>query len=96
MEEEAYISEGSDSAVELLDSEEDEPHSEDAYIASEVTDDGDDDDLSSQDDENEAVDTLEVAAVVSLPAPVAPAPRAPVPRAKKAAIVKRSKCNNKC
>ena len=101
MEDEAILSDGSDSAIELLDSEEDEPHSEEAYVASEVTDDGEDEDLpagggedlASQDDENEAMDSLGVAAVVSLPVPVAPAPRVPVP--KKAAIVKRSACHKR-
>ena len=39
---EAFISDGSDSAVELIDSEEDEGE-EDAYVASDVTDDGQDD-----------------------------------------------------
>ena len=77
MEDEAFLSDGSDSAIELLDSEEDEPHSEEAYVASDVTDDGEDEDLpagggeylASQDDENEAMDSLGVAAVVSLPVP---------------------------
>ena len=80
MEDEAFLSDGSDSAIELLDSEEDEPHSEEAYVASDVTDDGEDEDLPAGGDEDlasqddETMDSLGVAAVVSLPVPVAPAP----------------------
>ena len=52
MEEEAYISEGSDSAVELIDSEEDEPGGDIAFVVSDATDDGEDDeDLSEGDEE---------------------------------------------
>ena len=101
MEDEAFLSDGSDSAIELLDSEEDEPHSEEAYVASDVTDDGEDEDLPAGGDEDlasqddETMDSLGVAAVVSLPVPVAPAPLPKKAFPKKAAVVKRSACHKR-
>ena len=95
-EEEAYISDGSDSAVELIDSEEDEPGGDMAYVESEATDDGDDgedDENLSEGDEEAVAPTVPETPTVPEAPPVAPV--APRPRGKKAAVVKRGRCNRR-
>ena len=92
-EEEAYISDGSDSAVELIDSEEDEPGGDMAYVESEATDDGEDDENLSEGDEEAVAPTVPETPTVPEAPPVVPV--APRPRGKKAAVVKRGRCNRR-